>query len=82
MSRTSRMDFGPAKRPGRPPGRGGLLDLLLVAVVVFAVWSRTPVGGLVERGVTWVLGIDSPQPTLTSYFRVERAWGRLTEHIA
>jgi murein DD-endopeptidase MepM/ murein hydrolase activator NlpD len=48
--------------------RGGILDLLLVALVAGAAWLRTPVGGLFDRAVAWALDRDADLPALTSYF--------------
>lgn len=45
----------------------GVGDLLLVAVVVGATWTRTPVGGLFDRLVHAVRGGED-LPALTSYF--------------
>lgn len=49
--------------------RGGFLDLALVAVVAMAAWGRTPVGGLVDRGIAAVTGRDGDLPALTSFFQ-------------
>jgi len=62
--------------------RGGMLDILLVALVLVTAWGRTPVANLVSRGVQTVLGIEHREPPLTSYFRIERSWDRLTHHLA
>lgn len=55
----------------RPTGarRFGILDALVGLVVVFAVWSQTPVGALVERFVATATGMptDGIRP-LTAYF--------------
>lgn len=45
----------------------GIGDLALVAAVVGAVWTRTPVGGLFDRAVHAVRGGDD-LPSLMSYF--------------
>jgi len=68
--------------PTRVKRRGGLLDILLVALVLVVAWGRTPVGNLVSRGVQTVLGFEHREPPLTSYFRIERSWDRLTHHLA
>jgi murein DD-endopeptidase MepM/ murein hydrolase activator NlpD len=47
---------------------GGSLDLLLVVGVVFAVWTRTPVGGLGDRAVGWATGSEAQAAPLTSFF--------------
>lgn len=51
-----------------PVGRGGWLDLLLVAVVALAVAGRTPVGGLIGWAIGQARGQDAELPTLTAYF--------------
>ncbi len=51
--------------------RGGIMDLLLAAIVVGACWVRTPVGGLVERGLAMVTDFEREIPSLTSYFITE-----------
>ena len=48
----------------------GVGDLALVVVVVGAVWTRTPVGGLFDRVVHAVRGGDD-LPALTSYFTTD-----------
>lgn len=70
-------------RPPPPkPRRAGLLDLVLVAAVLLAAWTRTPVGNLTARGVAWGLGWEHEEPSLTSYFRVQQAWDEVTVHLA
>lgn len=53
----------------RPRRRLGLLDLGVVALVLVAVWSRTPVGAFVQLAFAQVTGAptDGIQP-LTAYF--------------
>jgi murein DD-endopeptidase MepM/ murein hydrolase activator NlpD len=48
--------------------RGGLLDLPLVALVLFAVLTRTPIGGLAEAGAKALAGDTSERKALTAYF--------------
>jgi hypothetical protein len=72
----------PEARPFFAPPRGGLLDLLLVAAVLFTTWTRTPVGNLTARTVAWTFGWEHSEPALTSYYRVDRAWERVAEHLA
>lgn len=48
--------------------RLGFLDLLLVGIAVFTVWTRTPVGGLGQWGVNWLRG-DDERVDLVSFFR-------------
>jgi len=50
------------------PRRGGALDLALVVLVAGVCWTRTPIGGLVDRAVDWHRGVDRALPSLTSYF--------------
>ena len=55
----------------RPSGRrrfGGLVDLLLVVMVAFAMGTRTPVGGLTGYAIEKVRGHDTTLPSLTAYF--------------
>ncbi len=61
--------------------RAGLLDLLLVALVLYACQARTPVGGLAKRATWYALGWEHQAPALTSYFRVERAWDRVARAL-
>ncbi|MCB9674105.1 MAG: M23 family metallopeptidase [Alphaproteobacteria bacterium] len=63
--------------------RLGFVDLFVVLVAVYAVYTRTPVGGLGQWGVAWLRGDDGEQPTLLGFFRSEgpkKAW--LDEPIA
>ncbi len=53
----------------------GLLDFLATWVAVVAVYTGTPVGGLVERGVRAALGLPPPTDGMTTYFEVEAASG-------
>ena len=48
--------------------RGALLDLPLVALVLLAVLTRTPVGGLAIQSVRAALGDPAEQRALTAYF--------------
>ncbi len=48
--------------------RGGLLDLPLAALVVLAVLTRTPVGGLAERAWDAATGDEATRKALTTYF--------------
>jgi len=63
------------RRSKAPSGgrRFGLLDAVVVAVVLLAVWSRTPVGAVVELGVSSLIGADTEglRP-LTAYFDTGR----------
>lgn len=71
MSRRSRV-LPPAR-----VARLGLLDLVLVVAAVFAVWTRTPVGGLGQWAVDQIAGEGSNQPDLIGFFRSEgppKAW--------
>jgi murein DD-endopeptidase len=52
----------------RLKARGGLLDLPLVALVVLAVLTRTPVGGLAISAARAATGDDSERQALTAYF--------------
>ncbi len=55
----------------------GFLDLLVVCAAVFAVWTRTPVGGLGQWAWGWTSGSDAEQPSLVEFFRSEgpdKAW--------
>jgi len=57
--------------------RLGFLDLAVVILAVFAVWTRTPVGGLGQWTWAYLSGDDSDQPTLVGFFRSEgpvRSW--------
>ncbi|MEZ4323321.1 MAG: M23 family metallopeptidase [Myxococcota bacterium] len=57
--------------------RLGFLDLLLVGLAVFAVWTRTPVGGLGQWTWAWATGDESEQTSLMAFFRSEgpkKAW--------
>jgi murein DD-endopeptidase len=69
-SRATRPPAPGARRPtgdGRP-GRGGVLDLALVAVAVLAMLSRTPVGALLWYAGERVRGHSADLPALTAYF--------------
>jgi len=55
------------RRRSAPP-QWGSVDLALVIGLVFAVSTRTPVGGLARYAWGRVLGHRSTLPTLTSYF--------------
>ena len=48
--------------------RGGLVDLALAVVVLLALWTRTPIGGLAAWGVDTVRGTDADRPSLASFF--------------
>ncbi len=48
--------------------RGGLVDLPLVALVVLAVLTRTPVGGLATQAARAALGDPGERKALTAYF--------------
>jgi hypothetical protein len=55
----------------------GFLDLLVVCAAVFAVWTRTPVGGLGQWAWGAVRGSDDDRPSLIAFFRSEgpdKAW--------
>lgn len=56
----------------RLPG-GGFLDLLVVAMAVMAVWTRTPVGALGQWGVAWMRGQDTANHSLLRTFRTDAA---------
>lgn len=58
------------KPPARVP-RLGSLDLLLVALAVFAVWTRTPVGGIGQWAWASLAGDAAEQPDLIGFFRSE-----------
>lgn len=61
--------------PARP--RWGFLDALIVAVAVFGLWTRTPVGGLGQWTVAWMRGDAHHQADLLGFFRSEgppKAW--------
>ena len=56
--------------------RFGFIDLLVVGIAVFAVWTRTPVGGLGQWGWNWARGNDE-RVDLVGFFRNEappKAW--------
>ncbi|NCG20429.1 MAG: peptidoglycan DD-metalloendopeptidase family protein [Rhodobacterales bacterium] len=48
--------------------RGALLDVFLVVIVVLAVVSRAPVGGLAGYAIERIRGHEATLPTLTAYF--------------
>ncbi len=52
------------------PKDRGLLDLLATSVAVVAVYTGTPVGGLIDRAVASIGGFRGPQDSLISYFQV------------
>ncbi len=52
----------------RVQARGGLLDLPLVALVVLAVLTRTPVGGLTLSVARAATGDNTERQALTAYF--------------
>jgi murein DD-endopeptidase MepM/ murein hydrolase activator NlpD len=60
------------KKPGTttegPQPRGGLMDLLLALIAVYAMVSRTSFGGLLWYGAELVRGHDEDLPSLTAYF--------------
>jgi len=53
---------------GKRRGFGGVVDLLLVAMVAFAMGTRTPVGALGWYGMEKVRGHEADLPSLTAYF--------------
>jgi murein DD-endopeptidase MepM/ murein hydrolase activator NlpD len=62
----------PRRYSGRPSagrGRFGLLDAVVVAVVLLAVWSQTPIGAVFDRAIAQMMGAptDGMRP-LTAYF--------------
>lgn len=48
--------------------RLGFVDLVLVGIVCFAVWTRTPVGGLGQWVVAWATGTEN-RVDLIAFFR-------------
>ncbi len=52
------------------PKERGLLDFLAATVAVVAVYTGTPIGGLVDRAVGVLLGVGGPQDSLIHYFEV------------
>ena len=56
------------KRRQAPPPRGGLVDLLLVGLVVFAAVTRTPLGALGTWGVALATGSEAERPSLIATF--------------
>lgn len=48
----------------------GLLDLSMTLIACVAVYTQTPVGGLVDRGATWALGLEREHRPLTSFFNL------------
>ena len=64
----------PRRYSGRPRGqpgsrRFGVLDALVVALVLLAAWSQTPVGAVADRALAQMMGqpVDDLRP-LTAYF--------------
>lgn len=64
--------FAPARKVPSGP-RLGAIDALLVACVVVAVWTQTPVGAVLAR-VAHRAGLDVAVPELTASFAVESLW--------
>jgi murein DD-endopeptidase MepM/ murein hydrolase activator NlpD len=60
---------GRSKKDGPAP-RGGLMDVLLVVVALYAALSRTPVGALLWYGAERLRGTDQDLPSLTAYFSI------------
>lgn len=52
------------------PKERGLLDFLAATVAVVAVYTGTPIGGLVDRAVGVLLGTKGPQDSLIHTFEV------------
>ncbi|MDF1561824.1 MAG: M23 family metallopeptidase [Deltaproteobacteria bacterium] len=52
------------------PKDRGLLDFLTTTVAVVAVYTGTPLGGLIDRGVTALFGFEAEHASLLSYFEV------------
>lgn len=59
------------RKPARkaPAARGGAVDLLLVALVLVAVWTRTPLGGIGGWLVELAMGEDASPPQLLATFQ-------------
>jgi murein DD-endopeptidase len=67
---------GTATAPGTLPPkkkkkRGGLLDLLAVAMAIYTMVVTTPFGGLVVRTFNWVTGSRAKTRPLIAYFATE-----------
>lgn len=60
----------------------GLLDFVLTCVTCAAVYSQTPVGALLDRGLEAVLGIERPHRDLTAFFEFDRGEGPTDEDLA
>jgi murein DD-endopeptidase MepM/ murein hydrolase activator NlpD len=46
----------------------GLLDVAVTLVAIGAVYSQTPIGGIVDRGIAWAIGLEREHRPLTSFF--------------
>lgn len=50
----------------------GLLDFVLTLMTCAAVYTQTPVGGLIDRALAWGLGLEGPKRRLTDFFDFAR----------
>ncbi len=59
----------------------GLLDFFLTCVTCTAVYTQTPVGALLDRGLELTLGIERPHRDLTAFFDFDRGEGPSDEDL-
>jgi murein DD-endopeptidase MepM/ murein hydrolase activator NlpD len=65
-----------------PPHRHGLVDLLLVSVAAWTLWTTTAVGGLLEHARAWAVGEPSHSTELSVFFESPIHRERLAQVIA
>jgi len=50
----------------------GLLDFCLTVLTCAMVYSQTPVGAIIDKGLGWVFGMERPHRPLTGFFDLGR----------